>query len=281
MGQNSILLCKDSLTQEVDNIHSTGSAVHVVDVSSPYNIGSDMYGSSLRRPVHVHGYSSNVDNVIRDLWEGDTNMYVLPATPMQMRVVSTSANDTAAGTGIQTIDIHYLDDLYTEQTEVVTLNGVTPVATVATNILRVNFFHAITAGTNSVAVGTISLTNAAGTVTYARIQTGLTTARQGVYTVPDGYNMFLASWGGSSGSAIGVHFTRIILAMNQFELTQTDSVFLLQQEVGTLNNGLNVPLGSPVKVLPRTTIKLAAISDAGNADVIALGNVSGYLEQII
>src|SRR5512135_2461251 len=99
------------------------------------------------------GYNGNVNNTSVDLWQGPTATYVFPTTPQQMQVVSSSANDTAAGTGVQSVYIHYLDTNYADRFEIVTLNGVTPVNTVATNILRINGVHSQTVGTGGVAAG--------------------------------------------------------------------------------------------------------------------------------
>ena len=83
-----------------------------------------------------------------DVWSGTATTLPIPvSTGVQMTVVSTSGNDAAAGSGIRTIEIHYLDANGNEQIEGVTMNGVTGVNTVATNIRFVNEFYAETVGT--------------------------------------------------------------------------------------------------------------------------------------
>src|SRR3990172_7622115 len=77
-----------------------------------------------------------------DVWEGTATTIPIPASAgEQMTIVSTSAADTLAGTGVQKVDVMYIDANGVEQTEVVNLNGVTPVNTVATNIRFINAFH--------------------------------------------------------------------------------------------------------------------------------------------
>ncbi len=123
-------------------------------------------GQTGRSFGYVFGRNSLVQNVLCDLWDGPTCAYVFPTVAQQMAISSSSANDTLAGTGIQKIIIHYLDNLYQEQTEILSLNGITPVNTVATNILRINAMHSYQEGTGGSAAGNISLKNTAGTVTY-------------------------------------------------------------------------------------------------------------------
>lgn len=118
-------------------------------------------------------------------------MYVFPAAPMQMELVSASANDAAAGTGIRTVEIIYLDGDYNEKKEVVTLNGTTVVPTVATDIFRINAFRALTAGSGNVAAGAIQLRHIADTPIYAQINALEREAKQFVYTVPEGRTLFL------------------------------------------------------------------------------------------
>jgi len=91
---------------------------------------------------------------------------------------------------VWTVEINYLDNLGAEQTEIVTLNGITPVNTVATNIWRVNQFHTktadITTTGNGEAAGDITLKNVAGTITYAQITAGGNHSRHGFFTIPAG-----------------------------------------------------------------------------------------------
>lgn len=191
-------------------VKQTGGKIRVIN--SPYGYAvaeGELAGHDYTR---VFGYVSDVDNVYIDVWEGGAS-YVPPTTPIQMRIVSSSANDdgSPAGTGAQTVDIHYLDDTYTEQHERLTLNGVTPVNTVATNIIRVNDLHVMTAGSGGVAAGNISLQNIAGTVTYKYIPAGINQDRTSFYTVPAGKIFYLTTWRIGTGSGAGSHMVQFLL----------------------------------------------------------------------
>jgi hypothetical protein len=54
------------------------------------------------------------------------------AVANELQVVSTSAADTAAGTGARTLGFKYLDDSLVEQSGSVTMNGLTPVDIIGT-----------------------------------------------------------------------------------------------------------------------------------------------------
>jgi hypothetical protein len=115
----------------------------------------------------------------------------VPAAPMQMQVVSNAAADTGAGTGAQQVTIKYLTQStsvfkFTEFTETITLNGVTPVNTVATNIYRINDFWVSRAGVTSFSAGNISLQSVGGATTFERIDAGTNRHRSALHWVPNG-----------------------------------------------------------------------------------------------
>jgi len=126
----------------------------------------------------------------RDAAQGEVDFVVWPngpfaipaATGVQMTLASTDANDTAAGTGIQSVHIHYLDANLDERDEIVTLNGVTGVPTVATDIRFIQCMHINTVGTGLKAAGIISATN--GGVTYSQIALGKNRCSSSARMVP-------------------------------------------------------------------------------------------------
>jgi len=227
----------------------------------------------------VFGRSNDIDNAICDLWEGPTCTYVFPATAQQMQLVSTSANDTLAGTGVQKVILHYLDNAYAVKTEIVSLNGTTPVNTVATNILRINNFHSYQVGSGGVAAGAITLKNTGATVTYSLINTGLNASRQAIYTVPAGVTGYITHWQASSGAASGTHFTPIYLRSTSHEGTLLPGVFLLVDEIGTQNNGYAITLPIPVRIPALADVKMSAVSDGASANVQVMGAIMGWFES--
>jgi hypothetical protein len=84
--------------------------------------------SSINRSGYV-GTSNQVTTAIR------ASDYTEQSANAQRSIASASANDSAAGTGARKVRIRYLDSTLTAlKEEVVTLNGATPVNTVATDI---------------------------------------------------------------------------------------------------------------------------------------------------
>lgn len=234
------------------------------------------HGYTNRNFGYVFGRNTNVDNAVVDLWEGPTGTYVFPTVGQQMKFVSSSANDTLAGSGVQKIHIHYLNSNHIPLTETVNMNGTTPVSTVSTDIYRINSMHAVQVGSGEVAAGNISLTNTAGSVTYAYLTSGFNVARQAIYTTPAGYTGYISHWQASSGST-GNHFCQITLRAKA-HMGIALPAFLIVDEIGSQNGGAIVDFPIPIRIPEKTDVKISAISDAANANVTALGAIMGWFE---
>jgi hypothetical protein len=83
--------------------------------------------------------------------------YTPQGTNAQRSLVSTNANDSASGTGAQEVTITYLDAAFAVHTEVVTLNGTTPVNTVGTNYAYVESMVVTQCGSAGSNQGTVEL----------------------------------------------------------------------------------------------------------------------------
>lgn len=225
------------------------------------------------------GYNGDVDNVREDLWELG-GVYVFPTTSIQMKIVSSSVNDAAAGTGARTADIHYLDTNYDEQFETITLNGTTPVNTVATNILRVNDIHVMSVGSLGVSDGNLSLTNTAGTITYGYIAASGNASRQAIYTVPNGKAFYIAELNVGVGSAAGNRFAEFSLrATTSREHELTPGVFHFKALIAIQDNAISIPFCVPLKCVAYSDIKISVVSDAVSSNAICAGHFRGWLEN--
>ncbi|MGH7177019.1 MAG: hypothetical protein ACREJC_06550 [Tepidisphaeraceae bacterium] len=86
-------------------------------------------------------------------------IYIEPSANAQRSIASSSANDTAAGTGARKVRIRYFPLALTGpmKEEVVTLNGITPVNTVATDICYIERITVEDVGSLGGNAGTITL----------------------------------------------------------------------------------------------------------------------------
>lgn len=148
----------------------------------------------------------------------DGNFILPPIAGLQLSIVSTSANDTnTTGSGVWAVQIHYLDNLLAEKIEIVYLNGLTPVLTVATNIRFVQCMHiwAANATTGGSAAGTISASN--GGQVYSQINATETRCSSAFRMVPAGYSLRILAAAAGSTSGTAAASSRIRLVSNAID----------------------------------------------------------------
>lgn len=136
------------------------------------------------RPVFVFGFNPDVQAVEETIWDHG-GVYTYPASAIQMTISSSNATTNAV------VSIVGLGAGYVEQTELITLNGQTPVTTTK-SYLRINSMAALT-GTvaDSIYLGTGVVTAGVPATVYARIINGNNRTEMGIYTVPAGYEFYL------------------------------------------------------------------------------------------
>ena len=114
--------------------------------------------------------------------------YTFQSTAAQLDITSTSAADTAAGTGARTLFLEGLDVNRDQITEIVTLNGLTIVTTTA-SFLAINNVKVVTAGSGDQNAGTIIGLH--GVDSIFQIAIGDNKALQVPFTVPNGFTAYI------------------------------------------------------------------------------------------
>jgi len=132
--------------------------------------------------VNIYGYQPSVGTTFIPVWENATT-YTYPGSASTMLLYSSSGSDTAVSVLINGLDSSYNN---LSETKVLT-NGTTGVTT-ANSYLRIN---TITVTGSNNAVGTLYLSNAGKTTTYAQITAGNGKNQAMIYTVPNGYTFYL------------------------------------------------------------------------------------------
>lgn len=217
---------------------------------------------------NVFGYKQGISATVLDDISQIPSTIVIP-TPngIQLRAVSSSANDISiTGTGIRALDLHFLDTNYDVQSEIIIMNGLTPVNTVAANIQRVLWMHALTVGSaGGVAAGNISLTNTAGTVTYEYITAGGNRSLSSHFTIPDGKIGFILEW---QASAVKQDMSVRLRATAHFHDNPTllPGVFIFHDLMVLKDGSLYVPKKIPLIFPARCDIKVSAVAGTANGD---------------
>lgn len=162
-------------------------------------IGADFYAQVAQGQIagvttwNALGHNPDVDTgTPEDIWEaGGIYPWMTGATSLE--IVSSSALDTAAGTGARTFAVSALDVAFAEVTFVVTLNGITPVA-FPQQIYRINRVVIASAGSGGVNAGAITIRDAGGGTVRTLIPAGFGISRSSAYTVPAGKSLYIATY---------------------------------------------------------------------------------------
>ena len=214
----------------------------------------------------IPGRKNSISSAVLDDLTQIPGTTVVPSPGgIQLEIVSDNANDTSAGTGVQTLDIHYLDTNGDEQDETVTMDGTTPVNTVATDIDFVQWMHTKTVGSNTVSVGNISLLDTGGVVTYEYIAAGGNQSLSARYMVPSGKTGYITGW--QSSSVVKRVDIRLRATVERFDRTIVPGVFLFQDNV-VLNDAVSgwLPFDVWLKVPAGGEVKISGISAAAGGD---------------
>lgn len=138
---------------------------------------------------HVELAGAVTENLVSH--NNGTVLNVPSSSGVQMSIVSDNIADDAAGTGLRTLRIDYLDADLNPQNETVTLDGTTPVTTVATDIRWVQSLTGITFGSNTRTVGEITISN--GGTDYAKILAAHRAGESSFFRVPTGKILYIGS----------------------------------------------------------------------------------------
>jgi hypothetical protein len=213
-----------------------------------------------------------------DVWQGPTAIQPEPVTAgYQPSIVSSSANDAAAGTGIRRVNVLYLDTAGREREEAVTLNGVTAVNMVATNVMFIQCMHAIEVGSGLIAAGNIDARN--GVTVTKRIATSGNRCTSTMRQVPAGRVAYINQFVVSSSSNAADNSQEIKLRLRTTNMGDVvyPGIYLFKKSVTPVQTGLVVPINPPLRVPPLATIKVSAWTlGTGAADA----SWSGWLENI-
>lgn len=200
--------------------------------------------------------ASNFETIWR---EGGS--YITPTTATTASIVSTSTNDTAAGTGARTLYVEGLDSDYNLLSETVTLNGTTPVLTTG-EYLRFNRMFILTAGSLKTSGGTIRAT--VDSKVCASIIPEDNQSEVCHYTVPAGYTAYVNQLQFSVGQGKEVEIQVRVRWPGEESVYRTVSSFFVYQASSNIH--IHIPLAVPEK----SDLQFIAKSAAGTVAVAAV-----------
>lgn len=200
-----------------------------------------------------------------------------PATGVNVDVVSTDPNDTLGGTGVNSIEIHWLDINLDPQSVIVEMNGTTPVINVMVGMRFTQCMHINITGTNGQgAVGEISAY--VGLQKYSVISAGSVRCASSARMVPRGKRAMVVGLVGASVSgtaAAGAKISAVATELDNHQYTD-QGLFIPFGSIGVQDGSeaFNLPL--PVPFIEGTVIAMAVTVDKASE---ITGDWFGWLED--
>lgn len=238
---------------------NTIRSVSQVGTTEPFELQvsrGQIPGHSVR---NVFGFNAAIGTTFRTPWElADTNALPIPGSALTFSLVSSSASDTSVSVLVSGVDTNY-----ESISEVVAINGTTPVNTTKTY----RFINdLITVSGN--AVGNITASNG-GTV-YAQITAGRGKNQAAAFMVPAGYSFYLLRIDAFSGTATGaskyVNFRNRTTASDGRIFNVAQTTFASRMDIGRQ---------LPFKVAEKTLLELQVSTNSVTADIGVFSD--GYL----
>jgi len=208
------------------------------------------------------GHNGDVGATVETIW-GEGGIYVYPAAATIMQVSSSDVDDTAAGSGAQTINILGMDSNYVEQTEDIILNGQSQVATV-NSYLRVYRMKVLTAGASLwnegiIYIGTGAPTAGKPSTVYGLIEPFKNQTLMALYTIPDKFR----------GYVVQTLFTSSVAKQVEAELyvRPEGGVFNIAEYTSLISGDVRMPHKVASICEPHTDIEARASAGGAGGDV--------------
>lgn len=192
----------------------------------------------------------------------------MPSTALKFEVVSSSANDTAVGSGARTIEVTGIDNSWNLATETINLNGVTAVQSVGT-YYRVIKAEVKTVGSyGATNAGNILVRGTGGGSSFVQIDTSNGQSFASHFCVPLGY------YGAITGANISTDSGKVIntKVLSRDNANNTSSLFAptqLAQYFEGLTGVHHFDYEPPILITPCTDVWISAKVASGTAAVSA------------
>ena len=210
--------------------------------------------------INKFGFNDGVGTSWEPLQVGSAT-FTYPTTAAVASAVSTSSNDTSAGTGARTLSIQGLDENYNQYTETVSLNGTGAVTTTGT-FIRLFRARVETAGSAERAVGDIAISVGGNTLATLDPEYDNQTL-QAVYTIPKGHKGYLIRMQATSTKDNKAAMVGLFARPNG-----TGSVFSVKQLIEVYRNSVVVDFPVPLEFNEMTDIELRGLNlNSGNVSI--------------
>ena len=213
-----------------------GREIDLLMMAIPHGAFKDVYS------VNKFGRTTDADNgVATDVWDraNSTDGQAIWTAPTAARVhsiVSDSANDTSAGTGMRTLRVSGLTAWDSVNVaEDITLDGTNPVNTVNSYVI-IHRMKMLTSGASGPNVGTITATADTDSTVTAQINPGVGQTEMAIYGIPDNQLAYMTNFYASANKGSAALSVNISLLASVDPASQP-AVFVTKHTEGVNTEG--------------------------------------------
>ncbi len=247
-----------------ETIPNNASSLVVRPIDYNYEVAKGFVSEATT--VNKFGYNQDIDTASPEVIASFGGSVNIMTTADTLNIVSSSANDATGGTGASFIQISGIGADNLSQTELITINGTTPVTTVNT-WLGVNRMFVLTSGTLETNAGDITATDTLGTVgIQAQIPASNSVTQQCIFHTQIGYSFlidyFLFNAIKISGGGGNPEVTFKVWSYSRVTNTRYE---ILRQVIDTQRgNYTPINLSQPLPTGGREVIYITAETDVNN-----------------
>lgn len=220
------------------------------------------------------GYNSDIDGASETIWTVGGTLSLL-SSGETLSIVSTSTADDDGGTGANSIIVYGVDENWDLQTEVVTLNGTTPVVTTG-SWLGVNRMAIYLAGSGKNNAGTITATASTAATIQARIEIGAGTTEHSFFFVPRNYQFLATYLRWNVNKISGGGSPRVALQMQVFSAVSNAYYDVYEETIDTAVDNIFELIPPEPFVVGEKSVLIASAS-TNTANTIVACRFSGKL----
>lgn len=245
-------------------IPTSVSSIIVRPINYEYEVAKGFVSEATT--VNKFGYNQDIDTASPEVVAAFGGSVNIMTTADTLDIVSSSANDATGGTGASFIQISGIGADNLSQTELITINGTTPVTTVNT-WLGVNRMFVLTSGTLETNDGDITATDTLGTVgIQAQIPASGSVTQQCIFHTQIGYtfliDFILLNCIKISGGGGNPEVTFKVWSYSRVTNTRYE---VLRQVIDTQRcNSTPINLSQPLHTGGREVIYITAETDVNN-----------------
>ena len=241
------------------------SSISRFGLTEPFNLQVARGQIAYHYPVFKFGFNPDIDDSLETVWSGG-GLYSYLSAATVLKVSSSSANDTSAGTGARTVELQGLDGDYNQISETVTLSGQTAVNTTQ-SFLRIYRMIVKTAGTGAqnagvIYAGTGTVTSGVPANKYATIAIGDNQTLMALWTVPAGHTAYMLQTDITVATTQNNKYCTVHLVARP-----PGEVFQVKDKFVKAESSHNQAYEIPLEFAEKTDIEVRAIGDSAGADI--------------